>query len=259
MSWRCIDVASTLYWCHVPDGSDLAEILTSSRPYDCPGYLQVWGSSDQIKAWHDNTLPLSCHGEIHVTLSTVTKCTSWQSQTYHVWWQSVEICLRLSSNENTDVSWADNSVKTWWNLPISNPQLDIHNINGENSLIFTQVIFWKRIIWTCPRKITLSKSNIFCPLAIPNHISTVSVHLPGSVKIYWYLLKLSSRKQTSRADYSVKKWQNPTISNPKPDLHNINAHTKFGDNPFTFTRYHPEMKIQTDRHTTDGWTTNLKP
>ena len=26
------------------------------------------------------------------------------------------------------------------------------------------------------------------------------------------------------------------ISNPKPDLHNINAHTKIGENPLTFTQ-----------------------
>ena len=32
----------------------------------------------------------------------------------------------------------------------------------------------------------------------------------------------------SRADNSVKNWRNLPISNPKPDLHNINAHTKFG-------------------------------
>ena len=31
----------------------------------------------------------------------------------------------------------------------------------------------------------------------------------------------------SRADNSVKTWRKLAISNPKPDLHNINAHTKF--------------------------------
>ena len=40
----------------------------------------------------------------------------------------------------------------------------------------------------------------------------------------------------SRADNSVKKRQNLAISNPKPDLHNINAHTKFGENPLMFTQ-----------------------
>ena len=30
--------------------------------------------------------------------------------------------------------------------------------------------------------------------------------------------------------------RNLPISNPRPDLHNINAHTKFGENPLMFTR-----------------------
>ena len=40
----------------------------------------------------------------------------------------------------------------------------------------------------------------------------------------------------SRADNSVKKWQNLSINNPKPDPQNINVHTKFGENPLTFTQ-----------------------
>ena len=39
----------------------------------------------------------------------------------------------------------------------------------------------------------------------------------------------------SGADNSIKNWRNLPISNPKPDLHNINAHTKFGENPLLFT------------------------
>ena len=47
------------------------------------------------------------------------------------------------------VSRADNSVKIWQNLAISNPKLDLLNVNayskfGENPLLFTQVIVWKR-------------------------------------------------------------------------------------------------------------------
>ena len=41
------------------------------------------------------------------------------------------------------------------------------------------------------------------------------------------------------ADNSV---QNLPISNPKPDLRNINAHTKFGENPLIFTNYRLETK-----------------
>ena len=40
----------------------------------------------------------------------------------------------------------------------------------------------------------------------------------------------------SRADNSVKICRNLPISNPKPDLHNINAHIKFGENPLMFTK-----------------------
>ena len=54
-----------------------------------------------------------------------------------------------SGNENMGVSQADNSVKIWRNLPISNPKPDLLNVNaysnfGENPLLFTQVIVWKQ-------------------------------------------------------------------------------------------------------------------
>ena len=38
------------------------------------------------------------------------------------------------------------------------------------------------------------------------------------------------------SDNSVKIWQSLAIRNPKPDLHIINEHTKFGENPFVFTQ-----------------------
>ena len=34
---------------------------------------------------------------------------------------------------------------------------------------------------------------------------------------------------------TVKNGRNLSISNPKAEVHNINAHTKFGENPLTFT------------------------
>ena len=54
-----------------------------------------------------------------------------------------------SGNENMYVSLADNSVKNWWNLPMSKPKQDLHSIRvltkfGENPLMFTQVIIQKR-------------------------------------------------------------------------------------------------------------------
>ena len=58
----------------------------------------------------------------------------------------------------------------------------------------------------------------------------------------------------SQADNSVKILQNLPVSNPKPDLHNINAHTKFGENPLMFTQV-IIWKRKMDRQT-DGWTYN---
>ena len=39
-----------------------------------------------------------------------------------------------------------------------------------------------------------------------------------------------------RADNSVKTGHNSPISNLKADVRNINAHTKFGENPLIFTK-----------------------
>ena len=91
----------------------------------------------------------------------------------------------------------------------------------------------------CHRQITLSNTDEICPLAIPNQISFISLHVPSLVKIPWHLIKLSSRNENmglSRADNSIKIGWNLPISNSKPDLHNINAHTKFGENPLMFTQ-----------------------
>ena len=57
----------------------------------------------------------------------------------------------------------------------------------------------------------------------------------------------------SKADNSVKIWRNLPISNQEPDLHNINAHTKFGENPLIFSQA-VIQKWKTDGHTTDGRT-----
>ena len=60
----------------------------------------------------------------------------------------------------------------------------------------------------------------------------------------------------SRVDNFVKIWWNLPISNPKPDLQNINAHTKFSENPLMFTQViilKWNMDGQTDGRMTDGW------
>ena len=58
----------------------------------------------------------------------------------------------------------------------------------------------------------------------------------------------------SRADNSVKVWRSLPISNPKPDLYSINAHTKFGENPLMFTQV-IILKRKTDRRM-DDWRTD---
>ena len=99
-----------------------------------------------------------------------------------------------------DVSQADNFIKIWRNLPFSNPKPDLFNVNayskfGENLLLFTQVKSPETKIWVCLGHITPSKIDEICPLAIPNQISTISMHIPSLVKTHWCLLKLSSGKE----------------------------------------------------------------
>ena len=52
----------------------------------------------------------------------------------------------------------------------------------------------------------------------------------------------------SLADNSVKITRNLPFSNPKPDIYNINAHTKFGENPLMFTQ------VIIRKRKMDGWT-----
>ena len=92
------------------------------------------------------------------------------------------------------------------------------------------------------------------------------MHIASLVKIPCYLLKLSSGNENmgvSWADNSVKICRTLPISNPKPELHNINAHTKFGENPLMFTQV-IIRKQKTDGRTYDGRrtdtrTSNVKP
>ena len=51
----------------------------------------------------------------------------------------------------------------------------------------------------------------------------------------------------SPADNAIKIWRNLPISNLKPDFHNINANTKFGENPLMFTQV-IIRKRKTDGH-----------
>ena len=100
----------------------------------------------------------------------------------------------LSGNENMGVSRADNSVKIWRNLPISNRKPDLLNVNAYSKFCENLVIYSsyspETKIWACLGQITPSKIDEICPLAIPNQISTISMHIPSLVKMPCYLLKL---------------------------------------------------------------------
>ena len=51
--------------------------------------------------------------------------------------------LKLSSrNENMGVSHADNSVKIWRNLPISNPKPDLLNVNAYKQVWLKSLVIY---------------------------------------------------------------------------------------------------------------------
>ena len=105
---------------------------------------------------------------------------------------------------------------------------------------------------SCHGQITLSYIDEIFPLAIPNQISLISMHVPSLVKIPSHLQKLSSKNKkmgVSWAENSVKLWRNLTISNLKPDLHNINPLTKLVKVHWCLLTLSSGNKIQTDRRT----------
>ena len=70
-------------------------------------------------------------------------------------------------------------------------------------------------------------------------MSLMLMHIASLMKIPCYLLKLSSGNKNmglSRAYNFVKLWRNFPISIPKQDLLNVNAYSKFGENPLLFTQ-----------------------
>ena len=67
----------------------------------------------------------------------------------------------------------------------------------------------------------------------------MSIYIASLAKIPCYLPKLSSGNENmgmSQADNSVKIWRNLPIRNPKSDLLNVIAYSKFGENPLLFTQ-----------------------
>ena len=162
-----------------------------------------------------------------------------------------------SGNENKGVSWIDNSVKIWRNCLLAIPKqislMSMHIASLVKIPLFTLLSSGNKNMGVS-RADNSVKFDEICPLAIPNQTSLMSMHIASLVKIPCYLLKSSSGNENmgvSWIDNSVKIWRNMPISNPKPDLHNINAHTKFGENPLMFTQVIIQ-KQKTDGRT-DVW------
>ena len=115
----------------------------------------------------------------------------------------------------------------------------------------------------------MSKIGEMYPIAIPNQIYKISMHISSLVKIRWDLLKLLSWNKNTDVSWTDNSWQNLPVSNTEPDLHSINAHTKLGENPWRFTQVmvgKRKYEWVYDRHK-DGWmdrrtdtqTANMKP
>ena len=68
---------------------------------------------------------------------------------------------------------------------------------------------------------------------LQNKTQKNTMYMQRTIKKKWSNNTLPT---VSPADNSVINWRNLPISNPKPDLNNINAHTKFGENLLTLTQ-----------------------
>ena len=84
------------------------------------------------------------------------------------------------------------------------------------------------------------KINETNPIAIPNQISTISMHISfGENSSIFTQVIVWIRKYGCVCRWQItliKNWRNLPISYPKPDLYNINAHPKFGEKPLIFTQ-----------------------
>ena len=106
-------------------------------------------------------------------------------------------------------------------------------------------------------QITLSEFDNICQLAIPQQISSRSVHSTSLVKIHWNLLKLLSGNENpdvSWADSCQKllKFAHQ-LSKTRPPQYQC-TYQVWWKSTDIYASYHPEIKIRTDGHATCGWT-----
>ena len=163
--------------------------------------------------WNDNIPPLSCHGKI--TLSKIDQIypiaiqNQISTRAMHI--LSLvkirwDLLKLLPWNETMDVSRTDNSVKTVQNLPISTSEPIFQNINTHTKIGENPLILSQVIVWKWR---------------------------------YWRVVGIYARNY-------VKNWRTFPISNPKPNLYNINTHTRFVENSSIFIQgFVKETKNQT--------------
>ena len=125
----------------------------------------------EIKSGNDNTPSLSCGGLITIKIDVICPFAipNQISTTAHLQSQT-----RSPQYQCT--------YQFWWK------SFDIYSSYRPETKI-----------WKCGRQITLSKICEICPFSIQNQISILSRHILSLVKIYWYLLKLSSGNENTDA------------------------------------------------------------
>ena len=145
------------------------------------------------------------------------------------------------------MSWADNSVNHSRNLHISNPR-SMH-VPSLVKIPWHYSSYRPEMKWECLGQITPWKWDEICPLAIQKQTSTnqctyqvwwksIDVHLSYREMKIWTCLRQITPSKFDEIWSSAFQ---------KPDLHNINAQTKSGENPLKFTQ------VIIPKRNTDGW------
>ena len=221
--------------------------------------------------WNDNTRPLLCHGEI--TLSNIdemypvaipNQTSTISMHKYQVGWKSTEIyyiiVLKIIALKwKYGMPQADNSVKNWLNLPISNPKPDLYSSNAHTKFGVSPLNIYASYcqetkIMTCCGQITLSKFDKICPLAIPNRISRTSMHTPSWNPLIFNQVIVWKWKIWHVVERSLSKiaelWPS-AIPNQILTIIYQCTYQVWWKSTDIHSSYYPETKIQTDGHMDD--------
>ena len=148
------------------------------------------------------------------------------------------------------MSQADNSVKNCWNCLMTNPKPDPHNINahiifGENPLRLTEVIVLKLKCGHVLGRQLCQKLTIFAHTQSQTGSPKYQYTKFGEKPLRFILYHPEINIPMCCRQITDKNWQNLPIRNPTPDLHKINAHTKFGEN-LVIVNFHEVMWARWD-------------